>query len=101
LQLCDTLCPGSPFFGTQYRKECWCGDDTSASVLSANGMTACDDNCAGDASEKCGDSDALSVYSRGDTIDEIAVNTYTSVGCYADFQDNRSMSKEAESIVMT
>ncbi|CAN0382047.1 unnamed protein product [Pylaiella littoralis] len=98
---CAALCASSPFFGTQYAVECWCGDESSAEVLSANGETTCDDNCSGDSTEKCGDSDALSVYSRGDTIPETGGEDYTSAGCYADPDGNRSMAKEADSDAMT
>ncbi|CAM9680684.1 unnamed protein product [Pylaiella littoralis] len=98
---CSLLCSGSPFFGTQYGKECWCGDDSSAQILSANGVTTCRDSCSGDSSETCGDYYAMSVYSRGDAIPATADDTFTFLGCYADSKDSRSMAKEAVSDDMT
>ncbi|CAM9894089.1 unnamed protein product [Pylaiella littoralis] len=100
-ELCASLCPGAPFFGTQYAQECWCGSDSSAQILSSNGVGVCNDNCTGDSSEKCGDSNVMSVYSRGDTIPAPVIETFEYAGCYADPADNRAMEKGGDSDEMT
>lgn len=61
LESCEADCTGFTFFGTEYARECYCGNSFSpGSVAVAN--TECNFLCVGNASEYCGAGDRLSVY---------------------------------------
>ena len=67
LGTCAEFCEGYAYFGTEYGRECYCGD------LIGNGATVapeteCSMACAGDGGEYCGAGNRLSVYSFG--VDE-------------------------------
>jgi hypothetical protein len=57
---CATLCSGYAYFGTQYARECWCGDSYGSFGTSAG----CTSSCTGDATEVCGGACANSVYKQ-------------------------------------
>ncbi|CAM9509059.1 unnamed protein product [Ectocarpus sp. 4 AP-2014] len=58
--VCEGLCAGSTYYGTQYATECWCGDaDTD---YEGDGDATCDEPCGGDVDETCGGFDAMTVY---------------------------------------
>ncbi|KAF4585582.1 WSC domain containing protein [Ophiocordyceps camponoti-floridani] len=63
---CAGFCGGATFFGTEYGRECYCGDglDASSKVVPAE---ECGMVCAGDARQLCGAANRLSVYRRGGT----------------------------------
>ncbi|PMD52509.1 copper radical oxidase [Hyaloscypha bicolor E] len=64
LESCATDCAGYTYFGTEYGRECYCGNSFSAgSVVAAAGD--CSFACAGNAAEKCGAGSRLSVYTKG------------------------------------
>ncbi|CAM9110589.1 unnamed protein product, partial [Ectocarpus fasciculatus] len=65
-EICQEHCSGFKYFGTQYAKECWCGDD-NYDVFGES--TACDDPCDGDASQICGGNNALSI----SVIEEVSI----------------------------
>lgn len=63
--MCYNLCTSSDyvFFGTQYRVECWCGDEnTNVELNGGPAIAVCDDQCAGNTEQICGGTDALSAY---------------------------------------
>jgi len=76
-QSCTAVCKskGFKFAGTQYSRECFCGDDYD-DYGSANN---CNMGCPGNAKEKCGGTWALSVYTTG------------YIGCFRD-KPQRAMS---------
>ncbi|CAM9773272.1 unnamed protein product, partial [Scytosiphon promiscuus] len=64
---CEGLCTGSPYYGLQFSKECWCGDITTEAQMEENGPAEnCDMQCAGNELDICGGRDAMSVYSMED-----------------------------------
>ncbi|KAG9017302.1 hypothetical protein FRB93_007415 [Tulasnella sp. JGI-2019a] len=56
--MCQQLCVGYTYAGTEYSDECYCGTSMTVSTTSS----ACSSTCAGDSSKICGGSWALSVY---------------------------------------
>lgn len=64
-------------FGLKHYRECWGSNDlTYATALGTS--TGCTTACKGDSSQKCGGSNALSVYTLPD---------FTKLGCYRDSWD--------------
>ncbi|KAK2055257.1 WSC domain-containing protein [Colletotrichum caudatum] len=62
LEICGSFCQGTNYFGTEYGRECWCGNEFGAgSVLAAN-QKDCYFPCGGDSTQLCGASNRLNVY---------------------------------------
>lgn len=61
LELCADYCSGFTFFGTEYGRECYCGDSLGAGSASAP-PTECNMPCAGDATAFCGAGNRLELY---------------------------------------
>ncbi|CAN0459482.1 unnamed protein product [Ascophyllum nodosum] len=59
-EFCAGFCQGSAYFGTQYRRECWCGEATDDPTIL--GTATCTRTCLGDKSQICGGVFAMSVY---------------------------------------
>ncbi|CAM9726538.1 unnamed protein product [Ascophyllum nodosum] len=59
-EFCSAFCQGSAYFGTQYRRECWCGEATDDPKIL--GSATCTRTCLGDKSQICGGTYAMSVY---------------------------------------
>jgi hypothetical protein len=62
---CAAFCSDFKYFGTEYGRECWCGNDINANAAAAESVTECDKPCAGAASELCGAGDRINVYQNG------------------------------------
>ncbi|ESZ98504.1 hypothetical protein SBOR_1166 [Sclerotinia borealis F-4128] len=67
LELCEASCIGYTYFGTEYGRECYCGNVFSAGSVSAPN-TDCSFPCAGNSSEFCGASGRLTVYQLNTTL---------------------------------
>jgi hypothetical protein len=52
-ELCATLCSSNRYFGLEWSRECWCGDELHANTQ-AGIEESCDMPCAGNAVQKCG-----------------------------------------------
>lgn len=65
LEFCANHCANFEFFGVEYGDECYCGNSLApgASIVE---VTECSMPCPGDASQKCGNGDRLSVYRKVD-----------------------------------
>lgn len=61
LEVCAGLCAGWAFFGTEYGRECYCGDAFQAGSVPAP-QADCSFPCAANALELCGAANRLSVY---------------------------------------
>ncbi|KAF2758511.1 heme peroxidase [Pseudovirgaria hyperparasitica] len=58
---CKDYCNGSRYFGTEYGRECWCGNELGPSATVAP-ESDCFTRCAGDRATLCGAPDRLSLY---------------------------------------
>ncbi|KAH6845490.1 hypothetical protein B0I37DRAFT_380295 [Chaetomium sp. MPI-CAGE-AT-0009] len=61
LELCATYCAGFTYFGTEYGRECYCGNNLNTGSVSAP-VTECNMVCGGDPYEYCGAGDRLELY---------------------------------------
>ena len=63
VQKCAGVCASYTYFGTEYGAECYCGDALSNTTAEVD-EPQCGMSCAGDATEKCGSGNRLSVYKK-------------------------------------
>ncbi|KAI8196433.1 WSC domain-containing protein [Colletotrichum sp. SAR 10_76] len=61
LQSCSGFCQGLKYFGTEYGRECWCGNVLDATSKQAP-LTDCSFPCPGDSTQKCGAGNRLQLY---------------------------------------
>lgn len=96
VEKCAVACKGSPSFGVEYGRECYCGSNlNSGSVQVAESQ--CSFSCPGDASEKCGAGNRLNVYDRIGVAKTTStppagptkLPTYTHQGCYSEPSSGR------------
>ncbi len=64
---CANYCKDYEYFGTEYGRECYCGNTLAASSLVAP-KTECRMTCAGNNLEYCGGSNRLSVYQKKEPL---------------------------------
>jgi WSC domain len=67
LELCKATCAGYTYWGTEYGRECYCGDFFGAGSIAAP-ATDCSFLCPGDSTEYCGAGNRLSVYVFNSTV---------------------------------
>lgn len=88
--VCAANCAGYAYFGTQWSRECYCGNVAPAEAADPED---CNMPCAGDAAEMCGAGMRLSVYGPAGSVlgnpDKVADFTYG--GCYVDAIDARTL----------
>ena len=63
LEACATYCASYKYFGTEYARECYCGNSFSQGSVQAP-ATDCSFKCMGNALEYCGAGQRLSVYTQ-------------------------------------
>ncbi|KAI1279043.1 WSC domain-containing protein [Xylaria sp. FL0933] len=80
LESCEAFCDakGTTFFGTEYGRECYCGNSFQSGSVPAP-SSDCSQPCAGNATEVCGNGNRLSVYAVNGTASQPASPTSTSV----------------------
>lgn len=62
-EVCANWCKDHEYFGTEYGRECYCGNSLATSSLAAP-AAECRMLCAGSSTEYCGASNRLSVYKK-------------------------------------
>lgn len=62
LESCASFCKGSNYFGVEYARECYCGNQFNAGSVKTS-AAECSMRCAGQDCEYCGAGGRLSVYS--------------------------------------
>ncbi|KAL0937800.1 WSC domain-containing protein [Colletotrichum truncatum] len=64
IDMCATwaISKGYRYFGIEYSRECWAGNDLNPSSSSAD-FSSCNMRCAGNANDRCGGPDRLDLYS--------------------------------------
>lgn len=63
LESCASNCTGFVYFGTEYSRECFCGNSLASSSVEAPD-SECNMLCAGDSTEYCGAGNRLELYSK-------------------------------------
>ncbi|CAM9882779.1 unnamed protein product, partial [Ectocarpus fasciculatus] len=61
VEACRAACSGSPRFGLQYGRECWCGTDDEDYTKHGT-STDCDYSCKGNEDYTCGGFDAMNIF---------------------------------------
>ncbi|KAL3303215.1 wsc domain containing protein [Colletotrichum asianum] len=64
LEKCATFCSGYTYFGTEYGRECYCGNSLQDTSKPAP-ITDCSMKCAGKQYQYCGDGNRLELYKLG------------------------------------
>jgi len=93
LEKCAAFCSTYKYFGTQWNRECWCGDTLTAGSVAAP-LSDCNYPCTGDATEMCGGSRRLSLYHDTTSAPPTApggIGSYAPLGCYTDKQTDRTL----------
>ncbi|KAI1757039.1 WSC domain-containing protein [Xylaria castorea] len=104
LESCHDFCntKGTTFFGTEYGRECYCGNKFESGSVSAP-ASDCNQLCAGNALEYCGAGSRLSVYVLNSTtvtaeptvtpmpVPSTFPSGWTSQGCWQDGPNGRIM----------
>lgn len=93
LESCAAYCTAYHYFGTEYGRECYCGDVLDHSS-NATGLTACDMQCSGNAHQTCGAGNRLSLYYSDNTngpSQPPRVGNYTWHGCRTEGSSSRAL----------
>lgn len=67
LESCATFCNAFTYVGTEYGRECYCGNDLKDGSVRAENQNDCCFPCAGDKSEYCGAGVRIELYKLGDS----------------------------------
>ena len=78
LESCAKFCDGFAYFGTEYGRECYCGDELQDGSGKAANQNDCSFPCGGDGSEYCGAGNRLQLYKYGLSSNTSAVSTASS-----------------------
>ncbi|KAK0382968.1 hypothetical protein NLU13_8884 [Sarocladium strictum] len=62
LNSCATFCAGFTYFGTEYGRECWCGNTLGNGSVKATNQLDCSFKCAGNPLQYCGAGNRLELY---------------------------------------
>ncbi|CRK26406.1 hypothetical protein BN1723_013829 [Verticillium longisporum] len=110
LETCQTFCTGFKYFGTEYGRECFCGNTFAAGSQTAP-ESDCSMRCSGSPQQYCGAGNRLSVYmlDEGEVASAISTSTSTSArpvatgypsgwseqGCWVDGAGGRILTYQA------
>ncbi|KAI2608412.1 heme peroxidase [Hypoxylon fragiforme] len=98
LESCMSNCTGYIYWGTEYGRECYCGDSLDPTSENAP-STDCTMVCGGDTTEYCGDSNRIELYSTtasqpmptATLAPKPTVSPYVRVGCYNEVSGGRAL----------
>lgn len=92
---CAAFCSDYKFFGTEYSRECYCGNALAPNTLPADGD--CTMACAGDETQICGAGDRLSIYLNPAYVEPVVatVPDWNHIGCVVDKPGDRVLSAKA------
>ncbi|CEJ81104.1 Putative Carbohydrate-binding WSC [[Torrubiella] hemipterigena] len=101
---CMDLCKGYVYWGTEYGRECYCGNSLASSSGAAP-IDQCNMVCGGNPAEYCGAGSRLELYSTtavqptttGTLAHKPTVAPYTMVGCWTEGAGVRALDKAATS----
>ncbi|KAI1810076.1 heme peroxidase [Poronia punctata] len=93
LESCADFCKEYHYFGTEFGRECHCGDALAASSNQTE-LAECNVPCAGDVSEYCGAADRLDIYYSNTTAgpsQPLVVGNYSWYGCQTEGDGVRAL----------
>jgi WSC domain len=102
LESCETFCSGYNYFGTEYARECYCGNTFSIGSVPAS-PSDCNFPCMGNPGEICGAGLRLSVYQYNAGVAAVdppttpvpsLPNGWGSQGCWIDGVNGRILTHE-------
>lgn len=92
---CASYCKLYQYFGTEYSRECFCGNSINPSSMNAsNPAQSCNMQCTGDSTQTCGGSGYLNLYQNPTSnlpSSPSNVGSYGFLGCYTDSQSVRAL----------
>ncbi|KAI1342660.1 heme peroxidase [Xylariaceae sp. FL0016] len=102
LESCMKNCTGYNYWGTEYGRECYCGNKLNPTSQNAS-LSDCSMVCSGNSLEYCGAGDRLEMYSTtasiptptGTLAAKPTVTPYTRVGCYTEIDGGRALTGAA------
>jgi hypothetical protein len=86
VEMCGTYCSSYQYFGLEYGRECYCGNDRHDSSVAAPDAD-CSFPCAGDATETCGAGVRLDVYTNNNYVvpaPAVSAGGAPHLGCFVD-----------------
>lgn len=92
----DCQAQGYKYSGTEWSQECWCGNAAPKSSVAAP-WSDCNMACKGDKTQKCGDSNRISVVQdttwQQTFFARQSYNTWNLMSCYVDSGSSRTLSR--------
>ncbi|RYP59435.1 hypothetical protein DL769_008523 [Monosporascus sp. CRB-8-3] len=102
LETCMGNCTGFYFWGTEYGRECYCGDSLAPTSDDA-ALAECNTVCSGDDTQYCGAGNRIELYTSTATqptptatlAPKPTVSAYARVGCYEEIPHGRALTGAA------
>ncbi|RYP77038.1 hypothetical protein DL771_001328 [Monosporascus sp. 5C6A] len=102
LETCMGNCSGFYYWGTEYGRECYCGDSLAATSGDA-ALAECNMVCSGDDTQYCGAGNRIELYASTATrptptatlAPKPTVSAYVRVGCYEEVPHGRALTGAA------
>ncbi|KAH7033113.1 uncharacterized protein B0I36DRAFT_105145 [Microdochium trichocladiopsis] len=101
LESCMQNCTGYNYWGTEYGRECYCGNSLAATSTTAD-LSDCNMLCSGDQTQYCGAGNRLELYlttsvptPTATLIHKPTVSPYTRKGCYTELENSRALPNSA------
>ncbi|PHH61538.1 hypothetical protein CDD81_275 [Ophiocordyceps australis] len=93
---CMAFCleKGYPYAGTEYSTECFCGAQLARGAVEDTSQGKCDLPCGGDAAQKCGGLNRLSLYRTSDIavpVENPGVDGWKWMGCHSEGAEGRAL----------
>lgn len=102
LDSCMTFCKAFKYFGTEYGRECYCGNSLNeGSSMTGIAQTDCNMPCAGNSSQACGAGNRLTMYAFNQTLADGAAATSSSSTSSAKSSATSSAASSAATSVST
>ncbi|TVY37646.1 putative fungistatic metabolite [Lachnellula subtilissima] len=101
VEKCASFCtPTYTLFGLEFGGECWCADVLGNGAVAAP-ATECNFACDGNATETCGASDRLNIYTTAGAAPAppahvLTAGAYSRIGCYTEGNGTRALSGATE-----
>ncbi|KAK0655609.1 WSC domain-containing protein [Cercophora newfieldiana] len=87
VESCAAFCGGYKYFGLEYGRECWCGNEQLAAAVDED---ECSFPCSGDADQSCGAGAIQSLYINNRFVPRLPEKLKIPyIGCYAHEGNNR------------